>query len=162
MRRIASGLKEISASIPSQNHLQKYLCANARASAPAAQPEDLQREYIDFNSKSPAGLQFLAFSTATGLSRFTDVPWPKALAPKPATKLNRKSSDPLPKADVLMVTWTVDEGHALSRVLTPGKDTHNDYLSYTNNCAAMCEENAPRLSGARSQTHRGVFDNDDR
>ena len=35
----------------------------------------------------------------------------------------------LPTADVLVVTWTVDEGHALSRVLTPGKDSRNDYLS---------------------------------
>ena len=45
-------------------------------------PEDFQREIIDFDSESPSGLQFLAFSTATGLSRYKDVPWPKALAPK--------------------------------------------------------------------------------
>lgn len=38
------------------------------------------------------------------------------------------SGRPLPRGDVLLVTWTVDEGHALSRVLTPGKDSHNDYL----------------------------------
>jgi hypothetical protein len=38
---------------------------------------------------------------------------------------------------VLVVTWTVDEGHALSRVLTPGKDSRNDYLSYTHNFAAI-------------------------
>jgi hypothetical protein len=43
----------------------------------------------------------------------------------------------LPKADVLVVTWTVDEGHALSRVLTPGKDSRNDYKSYTRNFAAL-------------------------
>ncbi len=35
------------------------------------------------------------------------------------------------------MTWTVDEGHALSRVLTPGKDSRNDYLSYTHNFAAI-------------------------
>ena len=33
-----------------------------------------------------------------------------------------QQQQPLPRADVLVVTWTVDEGHALSRVLTPGKD----------------------------------------
>src|SRR5581483_2334457 len=38
---------------------------------------------------------------------------------------------------VLVVTWTVDEGHALSRVLTPGKDSRNDYLSYTHNYASI-------------------------
>ena len=35
--------------------------------ARAATTEDLQREIIDFDSESPAGLQFLAFTTATGL-----------------------------------------------------------------------------------------------
>ena len=47
---------------------------------------------------------------------------------------------PLPRADVLVVTWTVDEGHALSRVLTPGKDSHNDYLSYTHNFATISKK----------------------
>jgi nucleoside phosphorylase len=46
----------------------------------------------------------------------------------------------LPRADVLVVTWTVDEGHALSRVLTPGKDSRNDYQSYTHNFAAIAKK----------------------
>jgi len=91
---------------------------------------DIQREIIDFDSESPAGLRYLAFSTATGLSRYTDVSWPEGLAPKTGPS-PRRGSGPLPEADVLLVTWTVDEGHALSRVLTPGKDSRNDYLSYT-------------------------------
>jgi nucleoside phosphorylase len=116
---------------------------NTFAFAPAAttsKPEDFQREIIDFDSESPAGREFLAFSTATGLSRYVDVPWPKGLAPKPAASLKRSSSDPLPAADVLVVTWTVDEGHALSRVLTPGKDSRNDYLSYTHNFATISKK----------------------
>jgi len=40
----------------------------------------------------------------------------------------------------LLVTWTLDEGHALSRVLTPGKDSHNDYQSYTHNYAALSKK----------------------
>jgi purine-nucleoside phosphorylase len=108
-----------------------------KRAATAANPEDFQREIIDFDSESPAGLQFLAFTTSTGMSRYTDVPWPKSLAPKTGPKPNRTSASPLPRADVLVVTWTVDEGHALSRVLTPGKDSHNDYLSYTHNFAAI-------------------------
>ena len=87
--------------------------------------------------KSPAGLQFLAFTTATGLSRYTDVQWPKGLAPKTGRAPGRSSNSPLPRADVLVVTWTVDEGHALSRVLTPGKDSRNDYQSYTHNFAQI-------------------------
>ena len=55
-------------------------------------------------------------------------------------RAGRNSNSPLPRADVLVVTWTVDEGHALSRVLTPGKDSHNDYLSYTHNFAKISKK----------------------
>ena len=99
--------------------------------------EALQREIIDFDSESTEGREFLAFTTATGLTRFTDIPWPPGLAPKTAAASGGRSGGPLPRADVLIVTWTVDEGHALSRVLTPGKDSHNDYLPYTHNYASI-------------------------
>lgn len=101
--------------------------------------EDFQREIIDFDSESPAGKEFFAFSMATGLSRFTDIPWPKQLAPKTGPTPG-SGSGPLPHADVLVVTWTTDEGHALSRVLTPGKDSHNDYRSYTHNFAKIARK----------------------
>src|SRR5262245_56551313 len=105
--------------------------------ARAADPQDLQREIIDFDSEGPAGREFLAFTTATGLSRFTDIPWPKGLAPKSDPALGGLKDGPLPRADVLVVTWTVDEGHALSRVLTPGKDSRDDYRPYTHNYASI-------------------------
>jgi len=82
----------------------------------------------------------LAFSTSTGLSRFTDISWPKGLAPKTGAAPRRSSDSPLPRADVLVVTWTVDEGHALSRVLTPGKDSRNDYVSYTHNFSSISKK----------------------
>jgi hypothetical protein len=107
--------------------------AFAKAAEPNSSPEDLQREIIDFDSEAPEGREFLAFTTATGLSRFTDIPWPTGLAPKTGAKPGGSGSSALPRADVLVVTWTVDEGHALSRVLTPGKDSRNDYVSYTHN-----------------------------
>jgi hypothetical protein len=114
------------------------------AFAPAAKPsstlDDIQREIIDFDSEAPAGKEFLAFTTATGLSRFTDIPWPKGLAPKTGNAPTGRAGGPLPRADVLAVTWTVDEGHALSRVLTPGKDSHNDYRPYTHNFAAISKK----------------------
>src|SRR5258708_7479378 len=59
--------------------------ATTFAFAPAAKAqtaEDFQREIIDFDSDSPAGKEFLAFSTSTGLSRYTDIAWPKGLVPK--------------------------------------------------------------------------------
>jgi purine-nucleoside phosphorylase len=108
--------------------------------ARTASPEDLQREIIDFDSEAPAGKEFLAFTTTTGLSRFTDIPWPKGLAPTTGRAPGGRANSPLPKADVLVVTWTVDEGHALSRVLTPGKDSHNDYRAYTHNFATIAKK----------------------
>jgi nucleoside phosphorylase len=108
------------------------------AFAAAASPStDLRREIIDFDSEAPAGREFLGFTKATGLSRFTDIDWPTKLAPRTDPSPRGRSGAPLPRADVLLVTWTVDEGHALSRVLTPGKDSRNDYRPYTHNYASI-------------------------
>jgi Phosphorylase superfamily len=129
--------------------------ARAEASAKAAQPEDFQREIIDFDSEGPEGLQFTAVTTSTGLSRFNDIPWPKGLAPTTGPK-PKGGNSPLPKADVLVVTWTVDEGHALSRVLTPGKDSRNDYVPYTHNFATIAKKmrkGAPALQAKRLGTY---------
>jgi hypothetical protein len=120
--------------------VKRVALSAAKPKAKAAPPEDFQREIIDFDSESPTGLQFMAFSTATGLSRFTDIPWPAKLAPQTGPKPKGKPGDPLPAADVLVVTWTVDEGHALSRVLTPGKDSRNDYVPYRHNWATLSKK----------------------
>jgi hypothetical protein len=122
------------------------------AAKPGAGTEDLQREIIDFDSEGPEGQAFMAFSNATGLSRFTDIPWPKSLAPKTDTAARKGTGGALPKADVLVVTWTVDEGHALSRVLTPGKDSRNDYVSYKHNFATIkkkLRKGCPALQAGR-------------
>lgn len=122
------------------------------AAGPNSTVEDLQREIIDFDSESPAGREFFAFTTATGLSRFTDIPWPEGLAPKTDPKPTGTGRGPLPRADVLVVTWTVEEGHALSRVLTPSKDSHNDYLSYTHKFKAISSKmrkDCPALKAKR-------------
>jgi purine-nucleoside phosphorylase len=110
--------------------------ASARA-ARSLNVEDLQREIIDFDSEASHGREFLAFTTATGLSRYKDVIWPTGLEPKVGSPPTGPKGRSLPHADVLLVTWTVDEGHALSRVLTPGKDSRNDYRPYTHNYTAI-------------------------
>ena len=122
-----------------------------QAAASSDRPEDLEREIIDFDSESPTGLQFLAFSSATGLSRFKDIPWPAGLAPVTAAAAGGEPGGPLPNADALVVTWTVDEGHALSRVLTPGKDSHNDYLPYTHNYAEIAQDMQPHCPAVEAQ-----------
>ncbi len=47
------------------------------------------------------------------------VPWPDGLAPR-GVPYGRAADQPLPPADVVVVTWTVAEGQALADVLTPG------------------------------------------
>jgi hypothetical protein len=115
--------------------------------APAAKKtstvEDFQREIIDFDSESTEGKEFLAFTTATGLSRYTDVPWPKGLAPVTDKVARKGPGGALPACDILVVTWTVDEGHALSRVITPSKDSRNDYIPYTHNFAQIAKDMRP-------------------
>jgi nucleoside phosphorylase len=111
-----------------------------RAAINSSNSEDLQREIIDFDSEAPAGREFLAFTTATGLSRFTKISWPRNLAPRTGPAPLGRSDSPLPHADVLLVTWTVEEGHALSLVLTPGKDSKNDYRPYTHNYALISKK----------------------
>jgi hypothetical protein len=123
--------------------------------APAARPatpEDFAREIIDFDSEAPEGREFLAFTTATGISRFTQIPWPSGKAPVTDTTVRTGPGGALPKADVLVVTWTVDEGHALSRVLTPGKDSRDDYRSYTHNFKTVSKKmrkGCPALQAGR-------------
>ena len=47
------------------------------------------------------------------------IPWPAGLAPQ-GTAYDLPADQPLPRADVIVVTWTVAEGQALADVLTPG------------------------------------------
>jgi hypothetical protein len=117
----------------------------------SAAPEDLQREVIDFDSEAPEGREFFAFSKATGLSRFTDIDWPAGLAPQTDTTVRKGSGGRLPKADALVVTWTVDEGHALSRVLTPGKDSRDDYRPYTHNYNKLAKKMVARCPAVQAK-----------
>jgi len=56
------------------------------------------------------------------------LPWPTGLAPRPEPLDHEPdTSDPLPRADVLVVTWTVAELEALADTLTPGYARKNWY-----------------------------------
>jgi len=122
---------------PLRTKVPEEAFAVRRAAGVEPHPEDLQRELIDFDSEAPEGRAFLAFGRATGMSRFTDIPWPSGLEPRTGPGPTGRTGSPLPHADVLVVTWTMDEGHALSRVLTPGKDSRDDYRPYTHNYPAL-------------------------
>ena len=84
---------------------------------------------IDYDSevprpRAPTRDQLAAAGGAgpPSLESFISLDWPEALRPLPAETVPDDPS--LPAAEVLIITWTTDEGHALSRVLTPGHDSH--------------------------------------
>ena len=53
--------------------------------------------------------------------KLPEIAWPANLAPEPQPPAHPPANDdPLPKADVVVITWTADEADALAQVLTPG------------------------------------------
>jgi hypothetical protein len=127
-----------------------------RAAATPTDLGDLRREIIDFDSEASHGRAFLAFTRATGLTRFTEITWPKGKEPKTDKTVRKRQGGRLPKADVLVVTWTVDEGHALSRVLTPGKDSRDDYRPYKRNFTSIAKKMRPGCP-ARNAGRLGTY-----
>jgi nucleoside phosphorylase len=114
----------------------------------------LARDLIEFDSEGADGAAFRAVAPRSkGLSEFVDVDWPAGVAPTPG---ERPAGESLPDADVLVVTWTMDEGHALSRVLTPGFDTRDDWKPYTKNFDAISTHMIPR-SPARQYGRLGTY-----
>ena len=110
----------------------------------------LARELIEFDSEGPEGAAFAALAhRSTGLSKYVNPKWPVGLEPRPGSKPTGPS---LPRADVLVVTWTVDEGHALSRVLTPGFDSRDDWVAYTKNFDEIATHMVPQAPAR--QAHR--------
>jgi nucleoside phosphorylase len=65
-------------------------------------------------------LRRIKFDPQISRSAIATIPWPVGLAPTPQTPPMDPQA-PLPSADVLVVTWTVAEAHALSDVFTPGQ-----------------------------------------
>ncbi|HVV49358.1 MAG TPA: hypothetical protein VHO06_06860 [Polyangia bacterium] len=124
---------------------------------PPSTSEDFRREIIDFDSESTEGVAFFAFAAgANGLSKFQDIPWPKGKAPVAAPRVPGRGSGPLPTADILLVTWTADEGHALSRVLTPGFDSRDDWKPYTHHFSSISKrmrKGCPALQAGRLGTY---------
>lgn len=118
---------------------------------------EFAREIIDFDSEGEQGRAFAAVATRSRpLSDIEPIPWPKGLAPVPNPKLTQRDNAPLPRADVLIVTWTMDEGHALSRVLTPGFDSDRNWLPYTHNFATISKDmrrGCPALEADRLGTY---------
>ena len=81
------------------------------------------------------------------------LPWPAGLAPNPQPLDNDPSpDDPLPRADVLVVTWTVAEVEALADTLTPGHGRNTWYRyarRFTEHYLPLLRRGAPSLAARR-------------
>ncbi len=103
----------------------------------AVDSQELGLKIIEFDPTNP---QPGFFKTATEMAAVAaaalqaePVPFPAHLAPTldlPATTPN--PSDPLPHADVLIVTWTTAEAETLATLLTPGMPFNNWYQYKSN------------------------------
>ena len=80
----------------------------------------LARHVITFDPDRPEQHVF-APAAAAARAALSPIPWPEGLAPQAVIPPRPPSPQAaLPKADVLVVTWTVAEAKALADVLTPG------------------------------------------
>jgi kumamolisin len=72
----------------------------------------------------------------------TSIPWPAQWAPKAAPLTKKPAADgPLPKADVLLVTWTSGEARTLATLMTGGN--FDDWYEYKHNVAQF----EPKVTG---------------
>jgi hypothetical protein len=90
------------------------------------------------------------------LAAAPEIPFPDELQPMPQVLEEEPSpDDPLPKADVAVITWTVAEHRALADVLTPGYPAKSWYR-YTRNYDAYkpkIRSGAPADKGHRLGTY---------
>ncbi|SOD70988.1 nucleoside phosphorylase [Jatrophihabitans sp. GAS493] len=125
-----------------------------------AQTAAVARHIIEFDPKAASGYRFAVApdteqAQALVASLHPDpIPWPAGLVPMPMT-LNPPpaDTDPLPKADALIVTYTVAEGEALADVLTPGRPTQA-WTRYRNGWEELkksVQKGAPSLMAGKNQ-----------
>lgn len=123
--------------------------------------DNLARHIVEFDPKQPAHYLFSAppaSEQAVALAARAhppSIPWPAGLAPTPfRPEPKPTSTTPLPRADLLIVTYHAAEGHALADVLTPGWDLKHWYR-YRNGWRSLkstVQAGAPSL--ARDQAGR--------
>ncbi|MFZ1008679.1 MAG: hypothetical protein WAN65_17695 [Candidatus Sulfotelmatobacter sp.] len=117
---------------------------------------DLARHIITFDRDDPNTFapNTLPPARIMGAEARTPIPWPAGSAPIPKP-LSRKpaASDPLPKSDYVIVTWTVEEAKALADTLTPEYPSKTAWYYYTHNFQSefvpLIRKGAPSLESKR-------------
>lgn len=112
----------------------------------------LARRIIDFGL-TPADLGPRRFGERAEPRRMLGIPWPDGLAPVAAPLPDEPDPhDPLPRAEVVVITWTVAEMLALADVLTPGVDPRTRWYRYEHRFpeyVPLIRKGAPALMARR-------------
>jgi purine-nucleoside phosphorylase len=120
----------------------------------------LARHIIEFDPTESATHAPWTLPQAAVMTRenLTPIPWPKKLAPSPAPLKPAPSQNAaLPKADVLVVSWTVAEGSALSDVLTPGFECKTAWYRYAHDFASYASQIRPGAPASESKLLGSYF-----
>jgi hypothetical protein len=106
--------------------------------------------YVDFESPTP-------MMRTAALKKKLGIPFPDNLGPVPQKPDTKPAlEDPLPKVDIVVVTWTVDENDGLADVLTPGfgRDAWYRYAHlYEQNYATQIRRGAPAYNAKRLDSY---------
>jgi hypothetical protein len=112
----------------------------------------LSRELLSTH-ETPDLTADLVGSRLPGPGRHLELPFPKELAPRPEDGPVVDPAKPLPQVDVVVLTYTSDEGKALADVMTPGRFS-SDWNHYTRKMAAFqfrCEKEFKNEAYAHAQ-----------
>ncbi len=97
---------------------------------------DWARHIIEFDSEKPStyGPHTLPLADIMRAPARTPIPWPAGKEPVPAGLIPQPDpASPLPHADYLVVTWTVEEARCLADILTPGFPSKSAWYHYQHN-----------------------------
>lgn len=112
--------------------------------------KSIERQIIDYDPRRPAG-EFRTTrkerrAVAMSYKAPASVRWPNGLAPTLARVAPApRSSNPLPRADWVIVTWTMAEAVMLAQLMTPGLPLEG-WTLYASNWEAF----APLITGVRA------------
>ncbi|WP_123024280.1 hypothetical protein [Mycolicibacterium stellerae] len=125
---------------------------------PAARYDDPARYIIEFEStREDMGVRPTAAAPRAGAAAGLSLPFPNGTAPKARPlAVQPSASAKLPRADVLVVTWTAEEAKALADVFTPGFPRDTKWYKYKrlyNSYVPEISANAPARSLQRLGTY---------
>jgi hypothetical protein len=117
---------------------------------------DLSRHILTFDSDKPTTFSAHSLPQAAVMKAGTlvPIPWPEGQGPSPQPLAKAPSpSNPLPQADYVVVTWTVEEAKALADTLTPGYPSKTSWYPYAHNFTTefvpIIRKGAPSLESKR-------------